>query len=108
MTGDRRILRLPTTEDDHDEADREHYTIFAHWPEPGPDGKCTNEIHQWVKGIIDQPGVEISIDFVPQEMGSVDEAGVIAQEVAYQKRVDDAHDRIREVEERREHRKARS
>ncbi|HXG72797.1 MAG TPA: hypothetical protein VNJ04_19555 [Gemmatimonadaceae bacterium] len=46
-------------------ADREHYTIFAHWPEPGPDGKCTNEIHQWVKELAaerDTPDPDVDTD----------------------------------------------
>lgn len=96
------VLDATDAEYDHSLHDEEHYILFDHYPQPGPDGRCTHPMHDEMRGMIDQPGVEIELTFDPTSVISDDAAVVVDQEREYDARVAWWRDRIRLIEERQQ------
>lgn len=101
MSHNARILPFARPEKtDREWADEEHFALFDHYPQPGPNGKCQHPMHAQMRRLIDGPGVYAEVTFDPNYLVSTDDERVVAAERAYEAKVERERARIAEFRER--------
>lgn len=79
----------------------EHFAIFGHYPVPNvvTGQRCTHPDHDALGAMISAPGVDLEIEFVPQEIVGEDDPAVIAWNQDYDRKVEEYRDGIKRIEE---------
>lgn len=79
----------------------EHKLLFGHAPitDIKNKGGCIHPMHQVLTAMLDAPGVDLEIDFVPQEIVSTDDPASVADNEDYNRTVQEYKDAIKRIEE---------
>lgn len=86
---------------DNNDYAAEHMLLFGHAPitDLSNGAKCLHPMHDALNAMMDAPGVDLEIEFVPQEIIGDDDPMVIADREDYERTVQEYRDAIQKIEE---------